>query len=232
MPTTIDLIPQFAPKSSFAESYRTIRTALLLSSPAENLKSVVVSSPLPSEGKTVTAANLAVTLAQAKRKVLLVDTDLRKPRLHRIFKVRNVDGLTNFLVGNVDYRNLIKKTEVPDLYFVNSGPLPPNPAELLGSEKMAKFVEYARQYFHHILFDSAPVLAVSDAMVLGPVIDGMILIVWGEKTSREALKRAREKLDLMKIKPLGVVINNLDVRKHEYYYKHYYYDYSYRHYGE
>jgi capsular exopolysaccharide synthesis family protein len=228
---TIELIPHLAPKSSFAESYRTIRTALLLSSPQEKLRSIVVSSPLPSEGKTATVANLAVTLAQANRKVLLIDADLRKPRLHRIFRVKNVHGLTNFLVSDVEYRDLIKATEVPNLYLINSGPVPPNPAELLGSEKMARLVDFARQYFHHILFDSPPVLVVADAMVLGPIVDGMVLVVWGEKTTRDALERAREKLDLMKIKLMGVVINNLDLRRHHYYYKHYYYDYYYRHYS-
>lgn len=227
----IELIPHLAPKSSFAESYRTIRTALLLSSPQEKLRSIVISSPLPSEGKTATLANLGVTLAQANRKVLLVDSDLRKPRLHRIFKIKNVNGLTNFLVGHVEYRDLIKATEVPNLYVVNAGPVPPNPAELLSSEKMVRFVDSAKQYFDHILFDSPPVLVVADAMVLGPVIDGVILVVWGEKTTREALQRAREKLDLMNIKLMGVVINNLDIRRHAYYYKHYYYDYYYRHYS-
>jgi succinoglycan biosynthesis transport protein ExoP len=230
-PQTIELIPHYAPASGFAESYRTIRTSLLLSSASENLKAMVISSPLPSEGKTVTAANLGVTLAQANRKVLIVDTDLRKPRIHRLFKMRNTEGLTNYLVSDMDYQSLIKKTEIKNLYIVNSGPVPPNPAELLDSEKMTRFLEYARQYFQHILFDSPPVLTVSDALVLGPITNGMILIVWGEKTSREALKRAREKLDLTRTKMLGVIINNLDVHKHEYYYKHYYYDY-YRHYGE
>ena len=224
----IELIPHYAPKSSFAESYRTIRTALLLSSPQEKLRSIVISSPLPSEGKTATVANLAITLAQANRKVLLIDADLRKPRLHRIFKLKNINGLTNYLVDQVEYRDLIKATEVPNLYVVNSGPLPPNPADLLGSEKMARLVNFAKQYFHHILFDSPPILVVADAMVFGPVIDGIILVVRGEKTTREALQRAREKLDLMKIKLMGVIINNLDLRRHSYYYKHYYYDYYYR----
>jgi len=227
----IELIPHFAPKSSFAESYRTIRTALLLSSPQEKLRSIVISSPLPAEGKTATVANLAVTLAQANRRVLLVDADLRKPRLHRIFRVKNVNGLTNFLVSDVEYRDLIKATDIPNLYVINAGPVPPNPAELLGSEKMSRLVDFAKQYFHHLLFDSPPVLVVADAMVLGPLVDGMVLVVWGEKTTREALQRAREKLDLMKIKLMGVIINNLDIRRHHYYYKHYYYDYYYRRYS-
>lgn len=225
--TGIELIPVYSPKSNFSESYRSIRIALLLSSAEPNLKCIAVSSSLPEEGKTATVANLAVTLAQADKKVLIVDSDFRKPRLHRIFKVKNLNGLTNYLSEHVELKDLIKQTEVSNLYLINSGPLPPNPAELLGSEKMANLIENLKQYFNYILFDTPPILAVTDAMVLGPKIDGMILIVCGEKTSREALRRAREKLDLTKIKTLGVVLNNINLRKHNYYYKHYYYHYYY-----
>lgn len=224
---SIDLIAHFSPKSSFSESYRSIRTALLLSSTDSKMKALVVTSPLPAEGKTATVSNLAVTLAQANKKVLLVDADLRKPRLHRIFGVKNLAGLTNYLTSDVDIKELIKATDVQNLYFINSGPVPPNPAELLGSDKMAHFIDSLEQTFDYVLFDTPSLLAVTDAMVMGPKI-GIILIVWGGKTSREALKRAREKLDLMKIKALGVIINRLSPREHDYYYKHYYYHY----YGE
>jgi capsular exopolysaccharide synthesis family protein len=224
---SIELITHFAPKSNFSESYRSIRTALLLSSTDSKMKALVVTSPLAAEGKTATVSNLAVTLAQANKKVLLVDADLRKPRLHKIFRIKNLVGLTNYLTSDVDIKELIKATEVPNLYFVNSGPVPPNPAELLGSDKMAHFIDSLERTFDYALFDTPPLLAVTDAVVMGPKI-GIILIVWGGKTSREALKRAREKLDLTKIKSLGVIINKLSPREHDYYYKHYYYHY----YGE
>lgn len=219
----IELINYFSPKSNFSESYRSVRTALLLSPTDPNLKSIVISSPLPAEGKTATVANLAVALAQADKKVLIIDSDLRKPRLHRIFKVKNLNGLTNFLTADIDMKDLVKTTHIPNLFLINAGPVPPNPAELLGSEKMAELVGKMKEHFHYILFDSPPVLAVSDAMVMGPVIDGMILIVWGGKTSREALKRAKEHLDMVNIKTLGVIINRINMPEHDYYYRDLYY---------
>lgn len=226
---TIELIPYFSPKSSYSESYRSIRTALLLSSADKDLKAIAVSSPLPREGKTATISNLAVTLAQMDKKVLLVDADLRKPRLHRIFNMKNLNGLTNFLTSDIRMKDLIKPTEIDNLYLINSGPIPPNPAELLSSDKMTNFIEIIKQTFDYILFDTPPILAVSDALALSTKLDGMILIVWGEKTSREALIRAKEKLDMANVKTLGAIINNLKIRKHDYYYKHEYY---YKYYGE
>jgi capsular exopolysaccharide synthesis family protein len=223
--TSIELITHFSPKSNLSESYRTIRTGLLLSSTDQKPKAIIVSSALPEEGKSATLSNLAVTLAQAGKAVLIVDSDFRKPSQHRIFKIRNLDGLTNYLTRDTELKSLIKPTEIPNLFLVNSGPLPPNPAELLGSEKMAGFIEAIKGSFDYVLFDSPPVLTVSDAMVLGPKIDGVILVVWGGKTPREALRRAKEKIDLMKIKTLGVVINNIDVREHDYYYQYQYYHY-------
>ncbi len=226
---TIELIPYFLPKSTYSESYRSIRTALLLSSADKDLKAIAVSSPLPREGKTATVSNLAVTLAQMDKKVLLVDSDLRKPRLHRIFNMKNLNGLTNFLTSDIRMKELIKPTEIENLYLINSGPVPPNPAELLNSDKMSNFIEILKQSFDYILFDTPPILAVSDALVLSTKVDGMILIVWGEKTSREALIKAKEKLDMANVKTLGAIINNLKIRKHDYYYK---LDYYYKYYGE
>ena len=227
---SIELIALHAPKSSFTESYRLIRTALLLSSADPEMKAIVVSSPLPSEGKSATVSNLAVTLAQAEKKVLLIDSDLRKPRQHRIFGLKNLDGLTNYLTIGVELKALIKPTEIPNLFLINAGPVPPNPAELLGSEKMGKLVKQLKQFFDYILFDSSPLLVVPDALVLAPHTDGLILVVWGGKTPRESLRKAREQLDLMKFRPLGVIINHLNIRDHNYYYKDHYYHYQY--YGE
>ncbi|HNT33230.1 MAG TPA: CpsD/CapB family tyrosine-protein kinase, partial [Candidatus Aminicenantes bacterium] len=157
---TIDLITHVSPKSNISESYRSIRTAILLSTANPGHKIFSISSSLPSEGKSATAANLAVTLAQTGKRVLLLDADLRKPRIHRIFKLKNQNGLTNFLTGTGDVKELVKVTVVPDLYIINSGPLPPNPAELLGSDKMAGFVGELKAAFDYILVDTPPVLAV------------------------------------------------------------------------
>lgn len=224
-PTSIEMIAHLAPKSNFSESYRSIRTSLLLSSAASSLRTIIVTSALPSEGKTVTVVNLAVTLAQTGKRVLVIDADLRKPRQHRIFRIRNQAGLTNYLTAGLELKELVKATEVPNLYLIVSGPVPPNPAELLGSEKMAKLLETLKGNFAYILIDTPPVLVVTDALVLGPAVDGFVLVVWGDKTAREALKQARDTLDLTKIKTLGVIVNNLDIQKHGAYDRSYYYKY-------
>jgi capsular exopolysaccharide synthesis family protein len=220
---SIELITYLSPKSDLAESYRTIRTSLLLSSADKKPKAIVVTSALPEEGKSATLSNLAVTLAQAGKNVLILDTDFRKPTQHKIFKYRNSVGLTNYLTSEKEIKEFVKGTGIPNLYLINAGPVPPNPAELLGSEKMGELIETMKQWFDYILLDSPPVLTVSDALVLGPKADGMILVVWGGKTAREALKRAKQKLDVMNIRCLGVVINNISVQDSDYYYVHQYY---------
>jgi capsular exopolysaccharide synthesis family protein len=187
---------------------------------------MIVTSALPGEGKTVSVANLAVTLAQSGKTVLVVDADLRKPRQHRIFNVKNTFGLTSYLTDSIEFRKIVKTTAVPNLCLINSGPVPPNPAELLGSDKMAGFVEMLRDKCDYMLFDMPPMLEISDALILGPRVDGMILVVHGDKTSREALKKAREKLDLLKVKTLGVIINNVNIDHRGYHYKDYYYHYD------
>lgn len=225
---SVELITHFSPKSNFSEHYRSIRTTLLLSTPDGDLKSMVISSPLSQEGKTVTLCNLAVTFAQTNKMVLVVDSDLRKPKLHKIFRIKNLNGLTNYLTRSVEIRDLIKETQVPKLFLINAGPVPPNPVELLGSEKMANFIDNVKQHFDYVFFDTPPLLAVSDALVMGPKTDGVILTVWGGKTSREVLKKAKEKLDQHKIKTVGVILNNVNLKEHDYYYMRHYYKY----YGE
>jgi capsular exopolysaccharide synthesis family protein len=225
-PGTIELVPHFFPNSRLAESYRSIRTALLLSSADNPVKTIAVTSAMPGEGKTVSVANLAITLAQSGKTVLIVDADLRRPRQHRLFKVKNTFGLTTYLTDSVPIKDVVKSTEIPNLFLVNAGPVPPNPAELLGSDKMSRFIRMMAEECDFILFDLPPMLEISDALVLGAKVDGMVLIVQGDKTSREALKKAREKLDLLKVRTIGVIINNVTVPHHgAYYYKDYYHRY-------
>jgi capsular exopolysaccharide synthesis family protein len=222
---SIELITQLLPKSKISENYRSIRTTLFLSSADSQLKSIAISSPFPQEGKTATISNLAVTFAQTDKKVLLIDSDLRKPMQHKIFKIKNLSGLTNFLSGNGETDNLVKKTLIPNLYLINSGPVAPNPLELLGSEKMANLIDSLKQHFDYILFDTPPILPVSDAIVLGPKVDGVILVAWGGKTSGGALQQAKEKLEIHKIKCIGVILNNIRLEGHDYYYMRQYYHY-------
>ena len=225
-PGSIELIPHYFPNSRLAESYRSIRTALLLSSADHPVKTIAVTSALPGEGKTVSAANLAITLAQSGKTVVVVDADLRRPRQHRLFKVKNTYGLTTYLTDSVELKKVIKSTDIPNLFLVNSGPIPPNPAELLGSDKMARFIKMMGEECDYLLFDLPPMLEISDALVLGAKVDGVVLVVWGDKTSREALKKVREKLDMLKVRTLGVIINNVTLPHHgAYYYKDYYQSY-------
>ena len=224
---SIELITHFSPKSNISENYRSIRTTLLLSQADSALRYFVVSSPLPEEGKSITISNLAVTFAQAGKRVLLIDSDLRKPRQHRIFQIKNLHGLTNYLSSQADLKDLEKATPIANLYLINAGPVPPNPVELLGSERMGNLIDSMKKRFDYILFDTPPLLPVSDAVVLGTKIDGMILVIRGGKTTREALIRAKEKLDLHQIKCAGVIINGVNLNEHDYYYmKHYYHYYG------
>ena len=225
-PGSIELIPHYFPNSRLAESYRSIRTALLLSSADKPIKTIAVTSPMPGEGKTVSAANLAVTLAQSGKTVVVVDADLRRPRQHRLFKVKNTFGLTTYLTDSVELKKVVKSTDIPNLFLVNSGPIPPNPAELLGSDKMTRFIKMMGEECDFMLFDLPPMLEISDALVLGAKVDGVVLVVWGDKTSREALKKVREKLDMLKVRTLGVIINNVTLPHHgAYYYKDSYHSY-------
>ncbi|MBC7362863.1 MAG: CpsD/CapB family tyrosine-protein kinase, partial [Candidatus Aminicenantes bacterium] len=172
-----------------------------------------------------TISNLAVSLAQMGKKVLLIDADLRRPKQHRIFNMKNHDGLTNYLAMDLELEKLIKPTIVPSLYLINSGPIPPNPAELLSSEKMSELLKIVREQFDFVLIDTPPLLAVTDAQILAKMVDGLVLVVRAEKTPREALMQTRELIDLLKLKTFGVVINHLSLDGQGYYYRRYYRNY-------
>jgi succinoglycan biosynthesis transport protein ExoP len=202
----IELLPHVLPRSAACEAYRSLRTALLLSA-AGGLKTVVVTSAMPGEGKTVTAVNLAVVLAQLDREVLVVDSDLRKPRLHEIFRVSNRIGLVNHLVGSAEPVEAFLRTAVPHLYLAPSGPVPPNPSELLASDRMQEFITLARQRFDFVLFDSPPVLVVTDSTVLGAANDGVVLCLGAGQVLREDAVACRDRLHQAGVKVLGVALN-------------------------
>jgi len=227
----IELIVHFAPDSTFAENYRSLRTALLLSSPQSSLKAIMVTSPLPEEGKSVTISNLAVSLAQTGKKTLLIDADLRRPKQHQIFKMKNHKGLTSYLALDLPLEELIRSTIVPSLYLINSGPIPPNPAELLGSDKMARLLSSLKNQFDFILIDTPPILTVTDAQIVGKLVDGLVLVVQAGKTPRDALVQTRELIDLLKLRTFGVVVNGLNLDSHGYYSRHYYHHYYKEHRG-
>ncbi|MGH9366409.1 MAG: GumC family protein [Thermoanaerobaculia bacterium] len=208
VPDAIELLPHSYPRSRISERYRDLRTALLLSR-AGGLKSIVITSCLPREGKTATAVNLAVVLGQLGKQVLLVDADLHRPRLHEILRVPNRTGLVSILAGNVDPARAIVKTDIPEVSVIPSGPASPNPSGLLSSEAMSRFLSLAQMNFDYVVLDAPPVIPVADALVLGNQTDGVVLCVKGGETPREQVARVRDKLHRSNVRILGVVINDL-----------------------
>ncbi|WP_462410335.1 CpsD/CapB family tyrosine-protein kinase [Neobacillus sp. Marseille-QA0830] len=212
------LITALAPKSPISEQYRTIRTNIQFSSVDSEMRAIMVTSSGPGEGKSTTASNLAVTFSQLGKKVLLVDADLRKPTVHHTFGVNNLFGFTNVLTKQKTLEKTILETEEQDLFILTSGPIPPNPAELLSSKSMEQFIEEAKEYFDYIIFDTPPLLAVADPQILANLVDGSILVIYSEKTEVEQAKKGKELLQGAKSKLLGVVLNHREVEKSDYYY--------------
>ncbi|HEY7213184.1 MAG TPA: polysaccharide biosynthesis tyrosine autokinase [Thermoanaerobaculia bacterium] len=201
----IELVPHERPRTLISESYRSLRTALLLSS-ARELKVVAVTSAVAGEGKTATAANLAVVLAQLGRQVLIVDCDLRKPRLHQVFQVSNRSGLVNQLTA-VPEPDVFLPTVVPNLWVTPSGPIPPNPSELLASDRMRDWLKSVRARFDFVVIDTPPALAVTDATIVGMLVDGVVLTLRSGKVTREEARLCRDRLRQTGIKILGAVLN-------------------------
>jgi polysaccharide biosynthesis transport protein len=223
----VELITFGHPKSMLSEAYRNIRTSILLSFSERPPKSIAISSPNPAEGKTTTVINTAIALSQTGVQVLLIDADMRKPRIHKIFREENGAGLSNFLSGNAALDSVIKKSDIPNLYYIPSGPIPPNPSELIGSKLFKNMMESLGERFDHIVLDSPPVLGFADAIILSTSVEGVILVVSGGKTPRETLQRAKEVLHQVNAKILGVVINRIDIQRSDYGYYYYRYHYYY-----
>lgn len=223
VPTGRDLYIVQNPKSSVAECTRAIRTNLLFLSTDKSFKRLLLTSAGPGEGKSTTAVALGITMAQAGARVLLVDTDLRKPRLHRTFGVPGEGGLTSVLVDALTLDQAIKATDIAGLDILPCGPLPPNPAEILHTERFAKLVEQLDQRYDRIIFDSPPVQAVTDAVILSQIAEGTIFVVKASKTTKEAVRRAARQLRDVNARLLGVVLNDVDLEDGHggyYYYYH------------
>jgi succinoglycan biosynthesis transport protein ExoP len=202
----IELVPHERPRTLISEAYRSLRTGLLLSS-ARELKAVAVTSAVAGEGKTATAANLAIVLAQLGRQVLIVDCDLRKPRLHQVFHVSNRVGLVSQLTSGAEPAETILPTEVPNLWIIPSGPIPPNPSELLASDRMRDWLRAMRSRFDFVVLDTPPALAVTDATIVGLLVDGVVLTLRSGKVTREEARLCRDRLRQAGIKILGAVLN-------------------------
>ncbi len=205
-------------RSPIAEAYRHLRTSLLLSSAGNPPKTILVTSSQPSEGKTTTAINTAFMLAQTGAEVLIIDCDLRRPRLHANFNLSNTRGLTNYLSGESPIDDLMQTIEkTPNLKMLTSGPIPPNPAELLGSEEMRKLLKSLSERFTHIIVDSPPAISFTDASILSTFVDGVILVVHGGRSSRAVVRRARQQLLDVGANIFGVVLNNVKAESQGYY---------------
>jgi capsular exopolysaccharide synthesis family protein len=215
------------PASTAAEACRVIRTNVIFSSPDKPFRALVVTSSSPVEGKTTSVLNLGIVMAQAGHRTLVVDSDMRRPRLHRILKVSNERGLSSLIVGECQPEDAIKSTDLPNLSVLPCGPLPPNPAELLQSEKFAAVKQDLLSRFDRVIFDSPPLLAVTDGALLSREVDGTVLVVRAGKTTKEALVRARRQVAAVGAHVAGVVVNDVNLKNssysdYYYYYHHYY----------
>jgi len=212
------LLAHLSPKDPVAEQYRTIRTNIQFSNADREIKTLVLTSSGSAEGKSTTSSNLAAVYAQQGLKVLLIDADLRKPTAHYTFRLENHAGLTNVLTRQSTLGQAVQETEVRDLYVLTSGPIPPNPSELLASNQMETLLKEMKQQFDIIIFDTPPILAVSDAQILANQVDASILVVSSGKTDRAAALKAKELLINAKSKLLGAVLNNRKIYGGNYYY--------------
>jgi non-specific protein-tyrosine kinase len=220
------IIASNQPRSPVSESYRSLRTNLQFAGVETPLHTLLVTSASPEDGKTSVVTNLATVLAQNDRNVVVIDGDLRRPRIHKVFQLSNHIGLTDYFLHTQDKLNgVIKKTNIKGLSVITSGGLPPNPSELLNSEKMFEAVHILAAQFNMVLIDTPPLLAVTDALVLSPRVDGVILVIDPNKTKRAAVRHAIEQLRQVKANLIGIVLNNIRVKRSQYYYyqRGYYY---------
>ncbi len=216
----LDLITITDPRSPVAEAYRSLRTNLEFASLDHPLRTLLLTSPGPDEGKSTTLANLAVTTAQAGRRVIIADCDLRRPRQHEIFGLSNSVGLTTMIRDEEALAQPpLQETEVAGLWLLSSGPSPPNPAELLASQRMTQIIQRLVEMADLVLFDAPPIVAVTDAAVLASKVDGVLLIINAGSTKRQYAQRAKELLDRVNARLVGAVLNNvaLDSALHTYY---------------
>lgn len=230
-PHSTELVVAIDPKSTVSEAYRSLRTNVLFSS-LERGPVLLVTSAGPTEGKSITVANLAVTMAQSGSKTLIIDCDLRKPRMHKIFNVADHErGITDMIAnfGSNGTRITVKRTKIPNLDLIPCGQIPPNPSELLSSERTRLLIDALSHVYDKILIDSPPVNVVTDPVILSQIVGGVIMIIRAGETGRDVVRRAREQLLDVEANILGGVLNSVDLKKDNYYYYSYYHNYYYHH---
>ena len=210
------------PKSVISEQYRAIRTNIEYSSVDQNTKTILVTSSDKNEGKTTTVSNLAVSFANLNKKVLLIDCDLRNASIHKMFKINNIYGLTDILAKDRAVDKCIQETELENLYVLTAGSTPPNPAEILSSEKMKNLIEDLKNMYDYIFIDTPPIGLVTDAGVLSSFIDGVVLVVKSESVEKKYLEETKKKLDAVDARILGAILNSYKSEQKDYNYYSYY----------
>lgn len=218
------VITHLDPKSAISESFRNLRTNVHYTNIDKEVKLIQVTSSVQGEGKSTITANYAVTVAQSGKKVLIVDCDLRRPQIHKIFNVSNTNGLSNVLVGDNQMDKNIKDTKVPNLFILTSGPIPPNPSEMLDSKRMKELILSLKDHFDMILLDSSPIMPVTDGLILSQIVDGTIVIVSLGSTEKDAFKKTMLSLENIGANILGTVINKASSKAG--YYVNYEYEYK------
>ena len=227
-----DLYVHHSPKSNIAESCRTIRTNIMFTTPGKKLKRLLITSASSREGKTATAISMSVVMAQSGNKVLLIDTDMRRPRAHQAFGLRKKVGISSLIIKTASFDQAIQKTGIPNLDFIACGPIPPNPSELLHTNRFRELLDEFSEIYDWVILDSPPVLAVTDAAIMGNFIDGVILVVKSNSTSRGMLAKTKETLATINAPILGSILNNVNLSQRQYKHQYYYYYRQYGHYYE
>jgi len=216
------LISVTNPKSPISEAYRTLRTNISFSAVDEDLRVIMVTSAGPGEGKSTTVANLAATYAQSDKRTVLIELDLRKPTVHKTFKLSNRLGISHVLTKQATLDEVIQDTDIPNLSAITAGMIPPNPSELVGSKALGAILEQLKEQFDQIIIDTPPVLALTDAQLISTHCDGVVLVAEAGKVKRSALLDAKERLNIVKARIVGVVLNNAKRKVKDDYYYYYY----------
>ena len=217
------LITQAEPKSAASEAYRMLRTNIQFAGLDQPARSIVFTSAAPGEGKTTSVANFGVVAAEGGSRVCLIDSDLRRPTLHRVFGVSNTRGLSTALLYNQPLADVAQPTRTPTLSVVTSGPLPPNPSELVGSRRMRELIAATATDFDLVLCDSPPIISVTDGIALAAQCDGVVLVIRAGAIAHDAIRRVTEQIEAVKSRVLGVLLNNVDLRRDGHYYQYYRY---------
>lgn len=218
-----ELIVNTKPKSPISESYRSIRTNIQFANLDKNLQTIMVTSPTAREGKTTTLSNVALAMADADHRVLIVDCDMRKPRIHKVFEISNIYGMAEILLHGGDYKKALNPTSNENLYIITAGKIPSNPSELLYSNAMKILIQNLKKDFEYIFIDAPPVVPVTDAVIMSNYVDGVILVCASGVIEIELAQKAKESLENVNANILGVVLNKINTKNDKYSSYYYYY---------